>query len=150
MWIPYNLFSVLAASYMAIDPPMVPVGQPVDALYCKYGDAFWEIQPDYVRAAHLTAMTMAYKNPDAKGYPSVIQPKQIDPVPKWDTVMRQYPVTIPDGPKLQVSPFRVVFSEPETLTDDDGNEIILSEFWNVVASESPSKQSVVCDTAVGI
>ncbi|KAG9092995.1 hypothetical protein FS749_015277 [Ceratobasidium sp. UAMH 11750] len=84
MWIAYNLLSVLAASYVTTDPPMLPVEQPVDAVYCKYGDAFWEIRPDYVCAAHLTAMTMAYKNPDAKGYPSVVQPKQIDPVPKWD------------------------------------------------------------------
>ncbi|KAG9079862.1 hypothetical protein FRC06_007370, partial [Ceratobasidium sp. 370] len=118
MRIPYNLLSLLAATYLVTDPPMLLVEQPVDPVYCKYGDAFWEVRPGYIRAAHLKAMTMAYKNPNATGYPSVIQPKQIDPTPEWDTVMRRYPVNIPDGPDLKVSPFRVVFSEPEKFVDD--------------------------------
>ncbi|KAG8711251.1 hypothetical protein FRC08_016117 [Ceratobasidium sp. 394] len=105
MWIAYNLLSVLAASYVTTDPPMLPVEQPVDAVYCKYGDAFWEIRPDYVCAAHLTAMTMAYKNPDAKGYPSVVQPKQIDPVRAFIDIAHFISVLIkPPSPGTQVGP----------------------------------------------
>ncbi|KAG8778836.1 hypothetical protein FRC12_024780 [Ceratobasidium sp. 428] len=130
MWIPYTVLSVLTASYVVNGPMMLPVEQLSGVAYCKYGDPVWEVRAKYIRAAHLEAMAIAYKNPDVKGYPSEITPSQIEPEPKWNTKMRQYPVTIPGGPNLKISPFRVVFSEPEIL-DDKNQKIVLSKFWNV-------------------
>ncbi|KAG9121032.1 hypothetical protein FRC07_003186 [Ceratobasidium sp. 392] len=54
---------------------MLPVEQLGDVVHCKYGDIFWEVQPEYVRAAHLEAVKIVYENPDLKGFPSEIAPK---------------------------------------------------------------------------